>query len=456
MSNAAETEVIDIGPQPGPQTDFLSTPADLAIYGGAAGGGKSYALLLEPLRHFDNRLFGAVIFRRNSVQVRNEGGLWDESAGLYGGLGAYPRESALEHVFPSGMRVKFAHLEYDRSVLDWQGSQIPFIGFDELTHFSEKQFWYMLSRNRSASGVAGYIRATCNPDADSWVRKLIDWWINPDTGFAIPERSGVLRWFTRINDALIWGSSCEELVDRYGEASLPKSLTFIPSKLQDNQILMEKDPSYEANLNALSKVDRERLKDGNWNVRASAGMYFQREWFPVITAVPAGHIASIRFWDRAATRPNPENTDPDWTRGLKLLKYADGSWVVADLKSLQDSPGQVETLVRNVASHDGHNTVVMSQVDPGSAGVAESDNFIRMLAGFMVKTERMTKNKEARAKPVSAQAENGNVRVVRAPWNEAFFKELENFPEGAHDDIVDTLSGAFNELSGNNSTFDVL
>lgn len=459
MSNAAEQTVINIGPQAGPQTDFLQTAADIAIYGGAAGGGKSYGLLLEPLRHFDNGRFGAVIFRRNSTQVRNEGGLWDESTTLYGGLGAYPRESALEHVFPSGMRVKFAHLEYERSVLDWQGAQIPFIGFDELTHFSEKQFFYMLSRNRSATaGVPGYVRATCNPDADSWVRGFIEWWINPDTGYAIPERSGVLRWFTRVNDSLVWGDSREELVERYGETSLPKSVTFIPSSLHDNKILMEKDPSYEANLNALSRVDRERLKGGNWNIRASAGMMFQEQWFPIVDAVPAGHVDALRFWDRAATKPHPENPDPDWTQGLKLLKYPDGSFLVADLKSMQDTPGQVEKLIMAVASHDSHAVRIMSQVDPGSAGVAESDNFVRMLRGYMVKTERMTKNKLARAKPVSAQAEIGNIRVLRAPWNKAFFKELQNFGEDytGHDDIVDTLSGAFNEMCGVVSIMDVL
>jgi hypothetical protein len=101
------------------------------------------------LRHYDNPRFGAVIFRRTTTQVRNEGGLWDESMMLYGMLGAHPREVALEWSFPSGMRVKFSHLEHEKTVHDWQGSQIAMIGFDELTHFTEKQFFYMLSRNLS-------------------------------------------------------------------------------------------------------------------------------------------------------------------------------------------------------------------------------------------------------------------------------------------------------------------
>nr|WP_234841454.1 terminase family protein [Sinorhizobium meliloti] len=73
-----------------------------------------------------------------------------------------------------------------------------------MTHFSAKQFWYMVSRNRSMSGVRPYTRATCNPDADSWVAELIRWWIDQDTGLPIPERAGVLRWFVRSDSPQTW------------------------------------------------------------------------------------------------------------------------------------------------------------------------------------------------------------------------------------------------------------
>lgn len=444
---SAARKIVNIGPQPGPQEAVLATQADIAIFGGAAGGGKSYGLLLEPLRHMGNPRFGAVIFRRTSVQIRNQGGLWDESYSLYAQLGAYPRDYCLEWEFPSGATVKFAHLEHEKSVYDWQGAQIPLLGFDELTHFTEQMFFYMLSRVRSMSGVPGYVRATCNPDVDSWVRRFIDWWIDQE-GYPISERCSRLRWFIRRDDAMHWADTREELLARFGADEIPMSVTFIPSKLDDNPLLVAKDPTYRAKLRALPRVDRLRLEGGNWNVRASAGTIFRREWFPVIEAVPSGCVAAIRFWDRAATKPHQGNPDPDWTRGLLLLRYKDGTFVVQDLKSLQDTPGQVETFIKNVASHDGRHVRVMSQQDPGSAGVSEATHFVRMLAGFDVKTETMPKDKVTRAKPVSAQCEAHNVKVLRAPWNEAFFRELENFPEGAHDDIVDVLSGAFNELSG--------
>lgn len=453
-----DKDVERIGPQPGPQTEFLSTPADIAIYGGAAGGGKSFALLLEQLRHWDNKDFGSVIFRKNSTQVRIQGGLWDESQALYGPLGARPRAATLEWMLPAGGKVKFAHLENENSVLDWQGSQIPVIGFDELTHFSSNQFFYMLSRNRSATaGFPGYVRATTNPDADSWVRELVDWWLD-DKGFAIPERSGVLRWFIRLDDTMLWADSRQELIDRYkhlGFEILPKSFTFIPSRIHDNRILLAKNPEYLANLQALSRVDRERLLAGNWNIRATAGTLFRREWFPVIPAIPSGWTAAIRFWDRAATIPTAQNPDPDWTRGLLLYKYPNGRFVVGDLKSLRGTPGQVEDLIKNVASHDGYYVRIMSQQDPGSAGKMEAEKFVQMLPGYDVRVMVTSKDKVTRAKPVSAQSEVHNVQVVKAPWNKEFFDEIENFPDGAHDDIVDVFSGAFNEISGGLSLADL-
>lgn len=451
-------ETIHIKPQPGPQYDFLATPADIAIFGGAAGGGKSYGLLLDPLRHFNNQAFGGTIFRKTSVQVRNEGGLWDESMQVYPLFGARPSESTLTWRFPSGMSMGFAHLENDKAVLDWQGSQIPWQGWDELTHFSMYQFFYMLSRNRSAiAGVRAKIRAGCNPDPDSWVRKFIDWWIGAD-GFPIKERCGQLRWFIRMNDEFIWADTAEEILEKYGRGDeiQPKSLTFIPSKLQDNKILMQKDPGYLANLLAQDRITRARLLEGNWNIRATAGSLFKREWFRVVDAVPAGWIQAVRFWDRAATKPYEGNPDPDWTRGLKLYKYPNGRFCVVDLKGTRDTPFQVEDLIKNTASQDTYAVKVMSQQDPGSAGVSEAYNFVSMLAGYDVETVVINKDKVTRAKPVSAQSEAGNILIMRAAWNDEFFTELENFPEGNHDDIVDVLSGAFNALAGGLSIADVL
>lgn len=274
----AAEEARTIRPQPGPQTTFLASPADIAIYGGAAGGGKTWALLMEPLRHIENPQFGAVFFRRTTPQIRNEGGLWDESAALYPLLAAAPKEHELWWKFPSGSAVSFAHLEHDKTRLQYQGAQIPLVCFDELTHFTATQFWYLVSRNRSMCGVRPYIRATCNPDVDSWVADLIAWWIDQATGLPIPERGGKLRWFIRLNDQLRWADTPEELAGftdpTSGETIRPKSLTFIPAKLTDNKALMAADPGYMANLLALPTVERERLLGGNWKIKNTNALVF--------------------------------------------------------------------------------------------------------------------------------------------------------------------------------------
>lgn len=433
-------------PQAGPQEAFLATNADIALYGGAAGGGKTWALLLEPLRHVGNPDFGAVIFRRNSKQVRNEGGLWDESAKLYPLVAAKPQESILQWKFPSGAKLKFEHLEHEKNKYDWQGAQIPLIGFDELTHFSKSQFLYMMSRNRSTCGVRPYIRATTNPDADSWVASFIAWWIDQETGFAIPERSGVVRFFTCINDEIIWGDTREDLLTRYPDLAHHDiiSFTFIVASVYDNKILLATDPKYLGNLKAQTLVERERLLNGNWKIRPSAGLYFKRSYFEIVDAAPASSRI-VRCWDLAATAAEEGNT-PDWTVGLRMSRDVHGTFYIEHVERLQASPEKVERAILNTAGSDGKAVTIRLPQDPGQAGKAQAKYLVGKLAGFNVKTKRVTGDKVTRASPASSQAEAGNIKLVRGPWNDAFLSEVENFPGKGKDDQVDALSDAIDEL----------
>ena len=271
-----------LGPQPGPQETFLSTPADIAVYGGAAGGGKSWSLLYDPLRHIKVPGFGGVIFRRTSPQITSEGGLWDEASALYTQVGARMLVGSLEAQFPDGPKLSFRHLQHEKNKLDWQGSAICFLGFDELTHFLESQFWYMTSRNRSKCGVRPYVRASTNPDASSWVKTFLAQWV--DKRHKDPAKSGELRWFVRVNGEVHWAHAPDELLDRFpppepkpGEepdpALIPRSVTFVKAKLSDNKILMRLDPGYLGNLQALPAVERARLLDGDWDVKREGLVY---------------------------------------------------------------------------------------------------------------------------------------------------------------------------------------
>lgn len=281
-------DIIRIRPQEGYQMRALSSGADIVIGGSGAGVGKTYCLLLEFLRHINNPEWGGVIFRRTSPQINSEGGLWDTSEKLYPHAGGTPVRSNLRWDFEKGAKLKFSHLEYEKDKNNWQGSQIPFIGFDELTHFTESMFFYLLTRSRSTCGVKPYVRATCNPDPDSWVSKLIEWWIDQDTGLPIVERDGVTRCFYRDGQNYIWGDDKQEVLDKAKHLIMPmvekskivakveidpfsfiKSLAFVSGSIYENAELLSVNPEYLANLASQDEATKAQLLDGNWKVQVN-------------------------------------------------------------------------------------------------------------------------------------------------------------------------------------------
>lgn len=436
-------------PQAGPQEAFLSSPADITIYGGAAGGGKTYALLLEPLRHIDNPGFGAVIFRRQATQILSEGGLFDNAVEMYTPIGATMKQTPQPTaIFPSGAKVSFRHLGSDKEVHAWQGSQICLICYDELTHFTEHQFFYMLSRNRSTCGVRPYIRATCNPDADSWVADFISWWIGDD-GYAIRERSGKIRYFARIDGEILWADTREELAEKYGNEAV-KSVSFIASSIFDNKALLEVNPDYIASLNALPVVERERLLKGNWKIRPAGGLYFKPEQTRIVKAVPDRIVAAARAWDLAATEITPEAKNPDRTAGVLMARMKNGQYIVLDVIRRAANAADVRNIIRAAARTDRaqyHCNSIRIPQDPGQAGKAQAQSLVRELGGFKVTALPVSGAKTARAEPLAAQWQRGNVLLLEGPWNDAFLDELSGFPDALHDDQVDAASDAFAEVA---------
>jgi len=456
MATTAGDNFQVIRPQPGFQQRVLSCSADIGIVGGSAGCGKTFVELEEPLYHVGVPGFSAVFFRRTTKQIRNPGGLWDEARKIYPAAGGTPFDEPLEYRWKSGAKIKMAHLEHESSVLDWQGAQVPLFLFDELTHFTEGMFWYMLSRNRSTCGVRPYIRASCNPDADSWVAKLIAWWIDQETGFAIPERSGVLRYFARIGDQIVWADSREEVMRMcagVADADV-KSMTFIPGKLEDNKILLKIDPGYRGNLMAMTRVERARLLDGNWKVRKSAGSYFRRSDVKILDTAPTDLAAITRRWDLAASEPTEAYPDPDHTCGVKLGRYKDGRFVVLHVELTRKRANEVRELVKRLATQDGPGCSVGVPQDPAQAGKDQADSYVLDLAGFDAYAEKESGDKQTRAEPCAAQWQHHNIDVVKGEWNDAFFSQLEAFPDPkVHDDAVDALSGAFKKLLETGNSF---
>ena len=457
----------EIRPQPGPQEAFLSSPADVVIYGGAAGGGKTYGMLLDALHYTHVQGFGAVFFRKNHNQIFSEGGLWDTSLDLYTGLpNAVPVLGRCQWKFmnPKGRtcsKVSFKHIERDLDLGKWQGSQICALYFDELTHFSEKTFFYMFSRNRSLCGVKPYTRASCNPDPDSWVAKFIEWWIDPKTGYAIPERSGVIRWFIRIEEVIHWADTREELWERFNlttktERDKPKSVTFIAASVYDNKLLLEKDPGYLANLEAMALVERERLLHGNWKIKAAAGLFFKRTQLGKrLGAVPTDVVRWVRCWDLAASEKTQKG-DPAYTAGVLMGKRSNGRYIIADVVNRQMAASDVRKTILMTAQMDrdkyGDVRIRLPQ-DPGQAGKEQAESYIKFLSGFNVTTELESGSKATRAEPMAAQWQADNFDILAGEWNEPYLLQLENFPDGKFKDMVDASANAFLEIETGQQPF---
>jgi predicted phage terminase large subunit-like protein len=442
------TRVVRIGPQPGPQEQFLASRADIVFYGGEAGSSKTSGLVLEGLRCHDIARSGGIIFRRTSPQLEGPGSLWELMREWYPPLGARLTQNPFKAVFPSGASLQLGHLQHESSKEDHQGKGYSLIGFDELPHFTEGQFWYLYSRCRSTSGVKSYIRATMNPDPDSWVKKMIAWWLDERGEFVRLDRSGVIRYFYRVGDVLEWGDSIAEMRERWPMMEDdPTSFTFVLGRLADNKILLKQDPGYRARLMSLPRVDRERLlgdgRGGNWRIRPAAGLYFRRGWFRVIEKLPTDLVQVVRAWDKAASQVTDANPNPAWTRGVKMGVTRSGRFVVMHMESKRGSWNEVLTTMVNTATQDGKRVKICLWQDPGQAGKVDVGLSKGVLIGYHVESEVAREDKLVYAGPFSTQVEAGNVDVLEGPWNDEYLSELEQFPDGKLKDCTDASSRAF-------------
>jgi predicted phage terminase large subunit-like protein len=374
---------------------------------------------------------------------------------VYNGIvGAMPYNTKTPYyVFAAPSSIETGHLQHSDSVYSYQSKAYAFIGMDEATQYEDSQIWYMRSRMRSMTGIRSRMALTCNPDPDSLVRELVDYWIDED-GYPKYHLSGHMRYYYRVNEDLDWDDDPEELRHRHRHHRVaqeaPTSLTFIPARLEDNPALLEADPTYVARLEELPRVERERLRYGNWNIRPSAGDYFNPTMFEILdTPIHQRQIVSeVRAWDIAATSPSTKNPDPDWTRGVRMALLTDGKIVIRDMVSRRDGPHEVDRVIVNVASHDSRDVNIALWQDPGAAGVADVAHKTQLLSGYHVVSESASKSKTTYAGPVSTAASRGEILIERGDWNAELLDELHLFPDGRHDDIVDAISRGYRYLTG--------
>jgi len=426
-------------PNPGPQSQFLASPAFETLYGGAAGGGNSDALLAEALRQVTNPAYRGVIFRRTFPQLEQAGGLIDRSKEIYPALDGDYSETRHRWTFPSGAMDDFGHMQRDSDRLKYQGAQYAYIAFNELTHFSKKQYLYLFSRCRTptGTGLRCYIRAATNRGGPGheWVKRRWGAWL--DKKHPHPAAAGELRYYANIDNM------DTEVPPDHPEA---RSRTFIPAFVHDNPYLAGTD--YERNLKTLALVERERLLCGNWDIMPGRGLVFKREWFDIVPAAPSQVAQRVRFWDLAATKKEQRSDDPDYTVGLRMSRTREGVYYIEHVIRLRARWAGVKRVMRQTAETDGRAVQIGVEQEPGAAGKALVSEIVRHLAGYAVRGYPARGDKLTRANPWAAQAEAGNVKLVRGAWIEPFLDEVEAFPDGAHDDQVDGGSGAFAMLTG--------
>jgi predicted phage terminase large subunit-like protein len=395
------------------QKVFLRTYSLEALFGGAAGGGKSSALLMAALQYCDVPNYSAILFRRTFADLSLPGALMDRAKDWFSNYDEiHWNANSYVFTFPSGARISFGFLNNTNDYLRYKGAEFQFIGMDEVTEIREADYRYLFSRlRRPASGPLSQVplrmRAASNP-APNWVRQ------------------------------------------RFIVEGIKEGRIFVPSKLTDNPGI--DGVSYRQALQALDPIERRRLESGDWWA-TTLGTMFSRESFVVIDAHEVPQISSaarvVRFWDLAASEPSYGYPDPDWTVGVLML-FDGGVSYILDVRKARVTGDKVESLISQTAREDGHAVAIRMEQEPGSAGKSLADQYARyVLPGYDFGAIRATGDKETRARPFAAAAANGNVRLVRAAWLSDFLDEFSSFPEACnHDDQVDASVGAFTHLTG--------
>jgi predicted phage terminase large subunit-like protein len=395
------------------QKVFLRTNSLEGLFGGAAGGGKSSALLMSALQYVDVPGYSAILFRRTYADLALPGALMDRfKAWMENFDDIHWNANSYVATFPSGARVSFGYLNNTNDYLRYKGSEFQFIGMDEVTEIRESDYRYMFSRlRRPASGPLSQVplrmRAASNP-APNWVRQ------------------------------------------RFIVEGMEQGRIFVPSKLTDNPGI-DAD-SYRQALQALDPIERRRLEEGDW-WSTTLGTLFERENIIIIDSSEVPTVTSaaraVRFWDLAATEPSHSYPNPDWTVGTLML-FDGGVSYILDVRKVRAKGEKVEQFLAQTAYEDGRGVSIRMEQEPGSAGKALVDQYARyVVPGYDFQGIRSTGDKVTRARPFAAAVANGNVRVVRGPWLTDWMDELSSFPEACdHDDQVDSAVGAFTYLTG--------
>jgi phage terminase large subunit-like protein len=436
------------------------------LYGGAAGGGKSDALLMAAAQYaWKHPQFSGLLLRRSHAELAKPGALMDRAMRWWVPLGVHWDGQNKLFTFPNGARVQMGYHGHPRDSLQYQGNEYHFVGFDELTHWpDDRAYDEVRSRIRKAVNDPVPLRllSTSNPGGPGhdWVKRRFVGGIDPGTGlFVSPPHH------------------------------------YIPATIRDNPSL--DGESYLALLADMHPTRREQLMNGDWSAR-EPGDYFRVEWFgpmlePEVDELPRGQFVAVRWWDLAAS----EDKNAARTAGVLQARCLMGVRAILHCNSFRATPGKRDAMIVQQAHADGRHVVVGIEIEGGSGGPAQFEALATRLRaeGFRVvgarprpggrelteqektrltRTPVADKGKESRADPVASCLERGyqrrgecpengapwwgldrdalwsngrdGIRIFAGPWTQDYLDVLEGFPGAARKDEVDATAGGWGWL----------
>ncbi len=411
------------------------------LLGGAAGASKTTVTLLDALRH-RNTDVKMLFIRRYSKDIMQPGGLWDEACKFFIPVGAKTNILKRRFTFKNGATASFLHADrLDDVEKSYRGGQVDILYVDEVTELEEDVFWFLQSRNRSTNryGVKPYTMMTCNPE-ENWVKKFVEPYLDDD-GYPRREQTGSLAYVYKKGDVFkvyINASQVEEdgipLADCY-------SFLFLPGTLQDNPVLLGRDPDYLKRLNTLPEWRRKSMTEGCWNFPRDRSL-FKMHHFNRFSLSDAPQMEKVILCADLAIKLHSK---ADYTvfavyglcKGqIYLLYIARGRW------SFEAQKDQLRYILNEFTQTE--------KIYLENAGHADAffHSLVDELQVKMVLVSRgANQDKYSRACATLPTVESGRVWIPLTDFGELFLKEIASFTGektygSRHDDICDTFFDA--------------
>lgn len=437
------------------QETFLRLDAEEIFYGGAAGGGKSDALILAALQYVDVPQYSAALFRQTEEDLYKPGAIGARARDWFTGTAAKWEDKGKLWRFPSYSSLPGAtiHLGFARTKKEmetrYQGPEFQFIGAEELGQWEEDAYLYLWTRMRRLKGhqVPIRMRAAGNPGGKGaeWIRRrFIESALQDGTGMTVRELVALKKRGGDFVGVPVFRSppSAQAIAVAKEFGRQAQGACFVPAYARDNPGLDVAE--YMQNLARVDPATRDQLEHGDWWA-AGGGDFFKAEWFKYADEAPK-NIRWIRVWDLAATAPHEGNLDPDWTAGTKMgvqvLDTGSNMIWIAHCRRFREEPGDVEKGIRAIAESDGRKVPIYIEEEGGSSGKNTTANYAsKVLFGWKVHGERKTGSKINFWEPLAADAQNGLVTLVRGEWTVEFVNELCQLKldmSHGHDDQADS------------------